>query len=987
MSKQRVLFSSSDDDDDDKGTRNSDVELARELAAAADRERRRNPHAEIGRAKMPRARQVTAAAPPATHTKNLMSSSSSSSSDDDGSDDSPSSKSLENATVSKVEKSRSSRRTGGKGKEEEAVAGLSINKDFAAKYEERKRKQELHTLTEKYKKRHGSGRGPSGESSSDDDEEDEDDEDEDEDDEAVLLTPEKELAFAKALLAVRKAARAAAGGLLSQEKLPKQETEAERFFPPTEVQTERNTAVYAAAMELKRRRRSATENTFTMAKEYARAVKATAASEDAVVDGQEDDSTNDGLRRLKPQSSEEAQLRAAFLKDMADSADAFDVQPVVATKAEVANGRRAGVGHLLSEEEQRYLEEKQRLLEEAFAVRGSTKPAKETAEEGGGMSDNVDSGEDENEQFLRNFFVQELWRPTGEAEEDEEDEERGGSGQQSHHARLQQLAEEEQAEAFYNDAEVWEREFQEKKYRHQEASDTVDSVAQIETFPRPIGASAAGLLRRPDTSRKDARQRRRDRAEATRAQEVAELKRLKHLKRREIDDQRALIASVAGIVAGQQHHQAERSAIAAEEAEEEAELAKLKLIWSDKDLDAPFDPAEFDAKMAQLFNEEYYDEKNVNEDEIAYFAEELDKEDAYDEEGVGSTDDASAATEGKTKASLRRGKRDLDPALFSASSLDEARAMLSSESNSSAKSTKNRISFFDDLFESSPSATTTAAGAKGASDTDDTDMLSILYPTASLHQLEKKQDELNQLLAATTMVPSSSAATAAGAKAEQEALVAKLKADLKQKEEEYYRLHRDAANNSSRGSTFQYRETPAEDFTLSVEEILALDDRQLNMIAPMDCYAAYLDKGSNLRDRRRIERRRLKGLREISSDRSSRRYGNVQNTIVLDPNTTAPDVGEEIVRRLDKRLRDDEDRHNGNGVGAVTRNKESARVAFDGPGGEGGSRSHHGGRGRGNGGDGGRRADRHPRVEQSTSPYPARGGRGSHGRPSHRGRR
>lgn len=971
---RKDLFDSDSDSDDG--------ELARDLAAAAERERRRNPHAEL-RATQPRTNRLERRPAPATGgaatavpkppKKVDLFASSDSDAEEAGDDDAKKTqqrhvkkadapveakptkkkeKEVKEVADSTNDESEGSHKAGkarsSKGneraqkddaEESEEGSGLHINAQYAAKFEQVKRKQELQRLTEKYGKRLASVTATGDDSDADDDEEDE------EDDEAVLLTAENELAFAKALLAVRKAAAAAKAK--KKEAAEKEAYLQQRYFPPTEEQLQRNTEVFQKAVERKKEQR--TGKSFTLADEYRRAVKTSA--EDGVDDaeGGENGTDNSGLRKLRPQTEEERRLRDSFLRTVAESTEAFsvakkDVQAAAAARGAGEEGEEEGEEKVAA----------RRLMQEAFSIATPHSNGDEEVEDTAATADDADGAD---EVFIRDFFTRELWRPENNPGVDSDgDDVNDAMHHHQHGSTLAQLAQEEEDEAFYNDAEVWEREYQERKYRHEEAE---EEASHVQTFARPIGEAAAGLLRKQDTSRHDARQRRRERVEAARQQQLEELKRLKHLKRQEIDEQRALIAAVAGLtksksgtaVAAMENE--DGKPVFGDDDEEDRALARLKEVWSEKDLAADYDPVEFDRKMAMLFNDDYYDEKNVDEDEVAFLEGELDQVG----EMVGEKDNDGAAAASSSSSLLSSasdndasGEEDEDededdddvdpqgtrsrqakkrsalaaalveePDLFQAASLEEAkrkalthanakagetgaitRASSASAAAGEAKKKKQKAQkgsaadvndsvLFNDPF--------TGGGGSSAGVSDDP--LALLYPSASLKHLEDEAFQRRQELEALIADKQS------GEDEDKEAVLARLKAELKQKEEEYYRLHHESTLDGGEIKTrFRYREVPVEDFTLSIEDILARDDRQLNMIAPMNCYAAYLDKAANERDRRRIERRRLKGFREVDPTRSSRRYGEVSKTVVLDP-TMNEEEGLQVAERLRKRLREE----------------------------------------------------------------------------------
>lgn len=731
-----------------------------------------------------------------------------------------------------------------KKKENNGSTGLSINKAYATKYNEVKRAKELHTLTSKYGKR---VKLEEGEYS---------DEEDEEDDDAVLLTKEREIAFAKALYAVRHP----------------EEPITENFFSSPEQQEAYNAQMFKEAMKKKR---SKGKERF-LSDEYQRAVLASASGN--LLDETETVENTSGSKKLVPRNEKEKALRDAFLKS-AEEVEDFSVHPKESIKRD--NEDKKG-----DEEDDRERAEARRLVEKA-------------------MSSTGEESLNEEEVFLKNFFVNELWK-----------REKNSDGNT---IDFQSLAEAEELEAFYEEAEEWEHKFQEKKYRHEEE---MEAASHVMTYPRPIGEAAEGLLRKQDTSRRDARQRRRERIVEARLRQVEELKRLKHLQKQEINKQRALIASVAGLInrngrkhggianddkGGKPHlnyngsekatRDLSQSEQEQEDEEEEKQLTRLKQVWSEKDFDAPFDPVEFDKKMSMIFNDEYYDERNVDENEIEFMEAELDELD----DTLGDLKKEDGEKDGKKGShkknesfSHRQKKKELleelweTPDLFLAESLEEAKRQSNSPMTSRGSA------------DSSPFMPLTNDMEEFSS----TSAFSLLYPTSSLphvaeeHYRNGMEGELVKGNANhyDTLEGEAHDRTLGQTASENEVLE-KLQKGLKEKEDAYYRLHQENATTLP----FRYREVPPESFSLSVEEILARDDRQLNMIAPMNCYAAYLDKGSNERDRRRIENRRRRGFRELESTRRSRRYGEVRKTAILDESITEED-GRKIAERLRSRL-------------------------------------------------------------------------------------
>ena len=101
------------------------------------------------------------------------------------------------------------------------------------------------------------------------------------------------------------------------------------------------------------------------------------------------------------------------------------------------------------------------------------------------------------------------------------------------------------------------------------------------------GRAVEGSVRRKDTKRKDERERKKDRVAETRREAEAETRRLVNVRRAELKAQMKRIRDIAG---------------------DGVDMDTLAAVFGN-DLDADFDPAAHDAKMAALFGDEYYAEE------------------------------------------------------------------------------------------------------------------------------------------------------------------------------------------------------------------------------------------------------------------------------------------------------------------------------------------------------------------------------------------
>ena len=175
----------------------------------------------------------------------------------------------------------------------------------------------------------------------------------------------------------------------------------------------------------------------------------------------------------------------------------------------------------------------------------------------------------EDERFLRDYVLNAMWKNPaaargGDDAEGEGEEEEGGGGRPGADGD----GEDEDEDEFSDRADDFERKH---NFRYEEAGS-----AQLVSHPRHDKNS---IRRQAQLSRKkEAEDARKARKEEARAQKEAELKRLKNLKKREILDRLRLIESVSG-GAGQ---------------------------LSEVDLSGDFDPEQWDQRMAEIFNDDYY---------------------------------------------------------------------------------------------------------------------------------------------------------------------------------------------------------------------------------------------------------------------------------------------------------------------------------------------------------------------------------------------
>jgi protein KRI1 len=178
---------------------------------------------------------------------------------------------------------------------------------------------------------------------------------------------------------------------------------------------------------------------------------------------------------------------------------------------------------------------------------------------------------DPNDKFLMEYILGRGWIDT-------EDKKKNSIwlGDDNHPAP--QVNEEEDAE-LVDASENFERVY---NFRYEEAA-ALEGEVGIKTYAREIGDS----VRRKDDKRARERERRKERKDVERKQKEEEIKRLKNLKREEILKKLREIAEITG---------------------------NPNVGFDEVDLEADYDPEEYDEKMNSLFDDSYYAVDVIDED-------------------------------------------------------------------------------------------------------------------------------------------------------------------------------------------------------------------------------------------------------------------------------------------------------------------------------------------------------------------------------------
>ena len=166
------------------------------------------------------------------------------------------------------------------------------------------------------------------------------------------------------------------------------------------------------------------------------------------------------------------------------------------------------------------------------------------------------------EEFLQDYIINQRWL------------EKGKSGSKKRKLLAAGGADDETEEAFDSKADKYEQAY---NFRFEEGN------TEIIGHARRTAAAEEGAARRPDDRRKQKRADKKARKEAERAAAAEDLKRLKNLKKKEMEQR---LRKAGG-----------------------ADLGMSVL----DDMDADFDPSNWDAKMASAFGDDYYNDEAAAE--------------------------------------------------------------------------------------------------------------------------------------------------------------------------------------------------------------------------------------------------------------------------------------------------------------------------------------------------------------------------------------
>ncbi|ORZ36830.1 KRI1-like family C-terminal-domain-containing protein [Catenaria anguillulae PL171] len=430
---------------------------------------------------------------------------------------------------------------------------LTINSKFAENYEQKKKKEELGRLQDKYKGldknkaskfeklRRKYGRDVDVNDLIDDDAEllsdsEDDSESEEEDEVGELVTPEVDAQILKTIALIRK-------------KDPKVYQSESAFFSEEALET--------AQAEWKRKQQELKSRTKKVTLKDLEREQVLKGIVDVAAAGEEELAK---LRELTHVEQQE-QLKNEF-KSVAFGGDDDDDADNLFTSVEKTD-------EMLAKEEEDY---KKFLLESVAAAGGQDVFAVPDAQKDGKGGD-----DDQNEQFLMDYILNRGWI-------EKEDKQSGAArlwdGDEAHPADT--VDDLDQDEEMLDEMAGFEAKY---NFRFEEAN-AIEGDVTIKTHARDVPESA----RRKDDKRKRQREAKKARKEAEKLQKQEELKRLKNLKRDEIMTKLREIAEITG---------------------------NEQVGFDEVDLEAEFDPDAWDQKMGSVFDDDYYQAEDVEKPEWA----------------------------------------------------------------------------------------------------------------------------------------------------------------------------------------------------------------------------------------------------------------------------------------------------------------------------------------------------------------------------------
>lgn len=197
----------------------------------------------------------------------------------------------------------------------------------------------------------------------------------------------------------------------------------------------------------------------------------------------------------------------------------------------------------------------------------------------------------EDDEFLRQFMVNRMWEDRDAMSLPRyrdivgEDESGAAPGADEAPASRGKEEGEEEDEADLEEverADDFEREFNFRFEEPDAPGEGVEDRPHLQSFPR---GGVEGSMRRQKTKRREARKLREERKAAEKKRIEEELRRLKNIKKRELEAKLNDLAEVSGKQEGATFHE--------------------------EDLDGEWDPEQHDRRMAELFGEDYYEEEEA----------------------------------------------------------------------------------------------------------------------------------------------------------------------------------------------------------------------------------------------------------------------------------------------------------------------------------------------------------------------------------------